>query len=71
MNDTTPIPGTETSDARVADLGFGRGGVPWLLMLFYLSFLTFFVWYTLEFQLPDYLEQGPIAPGAAEEQGEK
>ena len=39
--------------------GFGRGGVPWYLLLFYLSFLVFFTWYVLTYQLPDFLEQGP------------
>ena len=65
MNHT--IPENEPSDAEQADLGFGDGGVPWYLLLFYLAFLTFFVWYTLEFQLPDYLERGPIRPGGAVE----
>lgn len=46
-----------------ADLGFGKGGVPWPLMLFYLAFLVFFVWYVLEYQLPDYLGQGPASLG--------
>jgi len=33
--------------------------VPWLLMIFYLSFLVFFVWYVFEYQVPDYIDQGP------------
>lgn len=50
----------ESTDQEQADLGFGKGGVPWPLMLFYLAFLVFFVWYALEYQLPDYLaQQGP------------
>ena len=36
--------------------GFGSGGVPWYLLLLYLGFLVFFTWYTLEYQLTDYLE---------------
>lgn len=71
MSTTTPseepfVP----SDAQPADLGFGKGGVPWYLLLLYLAFLTFFTWYGLQYQLPDYLEQGPVQPGAAELQGE-
>ncbi len=60
--------GFEQTDTSEAQLGFGKGGVPWYLMLFYLSFLVFFAWYVLEYQLPDYLEQGPMAPqdGAVE-----
>ena len=46
-------------------LKYGEGGVPWPLLLFYLSFLVFFTWYSLEFQLPDFLKQGPVTePGA-------
>ncbi len=55
------------SDAQPADLGFGKGGVPWPLMLFYLSFLTFFVWYVLEYQLPDFLDQSPVPAATAGE----
>ena len=44
--------------------GYGVGGVPWYLLLFYLAFLVFFCWYVLEYQLPDYLEKGPIKPAA-------
>ncbi len=65
MNPT--IPSHEPGDAEAQKFGYGKGGVPWLLLLFYLSFLTFFVWYVLEYQLPDYLEQGPVAPTQAEE----
>ena len=53
----------ERSDETQAQFGFGKGGVPWYLMLFYLGFLTFFVWYVLEHQLPSYLDEGPIGPG--------
>lgn len=57
-SDVRPGAPTETK----AELGFGKGGVPWPLMLFYLGFLVFFVWYVLEYQLPDYLNQGPVGP---------
>ncbi len=56
-------------DAQQALVPYGKGGVPWYLMLFYLGFLAFFVWYTLEYQLPDFLEQGPVQPGTAQESG--
>ena len=62
---------TEKSDAEAAKFGYGKGGVPLLLLLFYLSFLVFFVWYVLEYQLPDYLDQGPVAPQAVEQQAGK
>ena len=64
MSDPHPATGGEPK----ATLGYGTGGVPWYLTLLYLGFLAFFVWYALEYQLPDYLEQGPIRPpeGAAE-----
>lgn len=52
-----PIPPPD--DAQEQHLGFGSGGVPWYLLLLYIGFLTFFTWYALRFQLPDYLEQGP------------
>lgn len=59
----------EASDRTATDPGFGEGGVPWYLLLLYLGFLTFFTWYTLEYQLPDYLEKGPgRAETAAEAQ---
>jgi len=45
--------------------GYGTGGVPWYLMVGYLSFLVFFTWYVLEHQLPDYLDQGPGQAGKA------
>lgn len=48
-------------DTQQAKFGFGKGGIPWYLLLFYLSFLSFFVWYTLEYQLPDYLERNSSA----------
>ena len=50
----------ELEDAlSTAEMSYGHGGVPWFLLVGYLAFLTFFTWYTLEYQLPDYLEQGP------------
>ena len=60
-------PNFEQSDVEQAQLGFGKGGVPWYLMIFYLAFLAFFAWYTLEYQLPDVLEQGPFGPVEATE----
>ena len=54
-------PATEPTDAQQADLGFGNGGVPWYLTIFYLSFVVFFVWYVLEYQLTDYLAQSEKA----------
>ena len=51
---TREVPDFEENDASEAQLGLGKGGVPWPLMLLYLSFLAFFVWYVLEFQLPDF-----------------
>ena len=56
----------DTTDAEQAHLGFGDGGVPWLLVLLYLSFLTFFTWYALEYQLPNFLESNDVP--AAQEQ---
>ena len=46
-------------DAAQLEPGFGHGGVPWYLLLLYLGFLTFFTWYTLTYQLPDFLDDGP------------
>ena len=46
---------------REQHLHTSHGGVPWYLMLLYIGFLVFFTWYTLEYQLPDYLEKGPDA----------
>lgn len=43
-------------DADKQEFDYGHGGVPWLLLLFYLSFLVFFVWYTFEYQIPDFFE---------------
>jgi hypothetical protein len=58
--------GGEPGEERAVDLGFGKGGIPWYLLALYLCFLVFFVWYALEYQLPDYLEQGPVKPAAQE-----
>ena len=55
-------------DSQAADLGFGKGvECPGILLIFYLSFLVFFVWYTLEYQLPDYLEQSETGTGTIED----
>ncbi|MFT7679993.1 MAG: hypothetical protein ACI8QC_003999 [Planctomycetota bacterium] len=51
----------EAIDSKQADLGFGEGGVPFILLLLYLSFLVFFTWYTMDFQLPEFLKDGPVA----------
>lgn len=60
---STPLspvgPGPELADSKPLATRYGVGGVPWYLVLKYLGFLTFFTWYVLEYQLPDYLEQGP------------
>ena len=56
-----------TNDDEQAEFGYGKGGVPLLLLLGYLSFLAFFTWYTLQFQLPDFLQQGPGQGAALEE----
>ncbi len=49
----------EPDDEAAFEPGYGPGGVPWFLLLFYLFFLAFFTWYSLEYQLPDFLDQGP------------
>lgn len=70
MSDSTTqstTPDLEPDDAAAADLGFGKGGVPIALLLFYLSFLGFFTWYTLEYQLPAFLDEGPGASESAAE----
>lgn len=56
MADLVPTP----SDDKQQEFGFGKGGVPLPLLLLYLSFLVFFVWYALEYQLPEFLDHGPI-----------
>lgn len=62
--DTQPIrESAEQTDAEQKVFGFGTGGVPWYLLLGYLAFLTFFTWYVLEYQLPDFMEQGPGTGG--------
>jgi len=50
----------EETDSRKQEIGFGDGGVPWYLLLFYVGFLVFFTWYVLEYQLPDFADQGPV-----------
>lgn len=59
----------ESSDALSVHPGYGDGGVPWYLLLIYLSFLVFFTWYVLEYQLPDFLNQGPGQLNAPEKAG--
>jgi hypothetical protein len=49
----------EGLDRTAFEPGYGTGGVPWYLMVGYIAFLVFFTWYVLEFQLPDFLRQGP------------
>ena len=60
LSDPLGASGEET-DATRQTFQFGEGGVPWLLLLGYLAFLVFFAWYTLEFQLPAFVEEGPGA----------
>jgi len=55
----TPTESIERNDTEQQKFAYGRGGVPWPLLLLYLGFLVFFTWYVLEYQLPNYLEQGP------------
>ena len=55
MSETIPAP----DDTEQQEYAYGHGGVPIVLLLFYLSFLVFFAWYTLEYQLPDFLQKGP------------
>jgi hypothetical protein len=56
---------SKSLDREPFEPGYGTGGVPWYLMVGYLAFLVFFTWYVLEYQLPDYLRQGPT-PGGGE-----
>ncbi|MFT4538400.1 MAG: hypothetical protein ACI841_004545 [Planctomycetota bacterium] len=57
-----PLPAaSEETDSHQQTYDFGDGGVPWYLLLFYLSFLVFFTWYVLEYQLPDFAAQGPVS----------
>lgn len=49
----------EPGDTQAFEPGYGHGGVPWYLVLGYVAFLVFFTWYVLEYQLPDFLQQGP------------
>lgn len=58
--DRTPLgPNHEATDSEQKVFGYGTGGVPWYLLLLYLGFLVFFTMYVLDFQLPDFLNQGP------------
>ncbi len=53
----------EDTDSRQHVFNYDHGGVPWPLLLFYLSYLVLLTFYSLEYQLPDFLEQGPGAGG--------
>lgn len=57
----------EPSDAVQHKFDFGDGGVPWYLLLVYLAFLVFFTWYVLEYQLPDFMKQGPTRAAHGQE----
>ena len=50
----------EVTDEEPAKFGYGKGGVPWYLMLYYLAFLSLFTWYVLEYQLPGFIEHSPM-----------
>jgi hypothetical protein len=58
---------TEPSDSQPLEPSYGHGGVPWYLLALYLGFLVFFTWYTLEHQLPDFLNQGPVQEQGSEQ----
>lgn len=60
-------PRAAEDDAQRYHPGYGAGGVPWYLLVGYLAFLVFFTWYVLEYQLPDYLDQGPGRAHVAED----
>lgn len=51
-------------------LGYGTGGVPWYLLAIYIAFLVFFTVYVLDYQLPDFLRQGPGVKNASALQGQ-
>ena len=57
----------EIADQDQAEFAYGKGGVPWYLMVFYLAFLTFFTWYVLEFQLPGFIDESPVGDALATE----
>lgn len=65
LDPQAPKESAERTDAEQKVFGYGTGGVPWYLLLGYLAFLVFFTWYVLEYQLPDFLEQGPGTGGEA------
>ncbi len=50
----------EVTDSKRHEFGFGEGGVPWFLLLGYLSFLGFFTWYVVTFQLADFAKHSPF-----------
>ena len=57
---SAPTNAPERADADQFKPGFGKGGVPWFLLLVYLSFLCFFTWYVLEYQLEDFLAKQAV-----------
>lgn len=60
QHDSPPEPtAIEPGDTRPFEPGYGHGGIPWYLVIGYVAFLVFFTWYVLEYQLPDFLKQGP------------
>lgn len=62
--DKTPLGATgEDTDAQQKVFQYDNGGVPWYLLLFYLAYLVLLTFYSLEYQLPDFLNQGPGAGG--------
>lgn len=62
--DTRPLGESgEDTDSKQHVFNFDNGGVPWPLLILYLSYLVLLTFYVLEFQLPDFLQQGPGAGG--------
>ncbi len=58
--DKRPLGATgEETDSEQKVFAFDTGGVPWYLLLIYVGYLVFFAMYVLDFQLPDFLNQGP------------
>ncbi len=55
----------EVADEEPVNFGYGKGGVPWYLLLYYLAFLSLFTWYVLEFQLPGFIDESPVGEPAA------
>ena len=64
IRDRTPLgEAREDTDSQQKVFDYDSGGVPWYLLLFYLSYLVLLTFYSLEYQLPDFLQQGPGAGG--------